>query len=63
MADLLGKLGENKCGGDVTPEQLKSLYERFLTETDPSLKHEAGRELIRVLFGKDSIWGEESFGT
>jgi len=36
-------------------EQLKASYNRFLAENDPSLKNEAGKDLIRAIFGKDSI--------
>jgi len=36
-------------------EQLKSSYNRFLTENDPARKNEAGKDLIRAIFGKNSI--------
>ena len=36
-------------------EQLKASYDRFLEENDPARKNEAGKELIRVIFGKDAI--------
>jgi len=36
-------------------EQLKSSYNRFLAETEPVRKNEAGRDLIRAIFGKDAI--------
>ena len=36
-------------------EQLKSSYNRFLAENDPALKNEAGKDLIRAIFGKDAI--------
>ena len=36
-------------------EQLKSSYKRFLAENDPARKNEAGKDLIRVIFGKDAI--------
>lgn len=35
--------------------QLKASFRRFLDEKEPSLKNEAGRELIRSIFGEDSI--------
>ena len=35
--------------------QLKSSYRRFLDENEPTRKNEAGRDLIRAIFGKDSI--------
>ena len=36
-------------------EQLKISCRRFIDENEPSRKNEAGRELIRAIFGKDSI--------
>ena len=35
--------------------QLKASFRRFLEEKEPSLKNEAGRDLIRSIFGEDSI--------
>lgn len=36
-------------------EHLKSSYHRFLGENDPALKNEAGKDLIRAIFGTDAI--------
>ena len=36
-------------------EQLNAAYRRFLAEHEPARKDEAGRELIRAIFGKDAI--------
>ena len=36
-------------------EQLKSSYDRFLAENDPARKNEAGKDLIRAIFGKNAI--------
>jgi hypothetical protein len=36
-------------------ENLKTSYDRFLKETNPSTKEEAGKDLIRAMFGADSI--------
>ncbi len=36
-------------------ENLKSAYRRLLTEREPGKKEEAGRDLIRAIFGKDAI--------
>ena len=36
-------------------KQLKSSYNRFLAESDPARKNEAGKDLIRTIFGKDAI--------
>jgi hypothetical protein len=35
--------------------QLKAAYRQFIDEKKPSRKEEAGRELIRTIFGKDAI--------
>lgn len=34
---------------------LEASYNRFLAESDPGLKSEAGKDLIRTIFGKDAI--------
>jgi len=34
---------------------LKVVYERFLGEQEPGRKNEAGRELIKAVFGKDAL--------
>jgi RecB family exonuclease len=34
---------------------LKASYHRFIDEKDPAVKNEAGLELIRYIFGTDSI--------
>ena len=36
-------------------EQLNASYRRFVEENEPARKNEAGRDLIRSIFGKDSI--------
>ena len=36
-------------------QQLKSAYRTFIDEAEPERKNEAGRHLIRAIFGKDSI--------
>jgi hypothetical protein len=36
-------------------EQLEACYNRFLAEHDHDRKNAAGRDLIRQIFGKDSI--------
>jgi len=35
--------------------ELRTAYRKFLKEQEPSKKEEAGRDLIRAVFGKDSI--------
>jgi hypothetical protein len=34
---------------------LNATYRRFLSEADPARKSEAGKDLIRAIFGKDAI--------
>ena len=36
-------------------EQLNATYRRFMAEADPRRKGEAGKDLIRAIFGKDAI--------
>src|ERR1041384_4444634 len=36
-------------------QQLKAAYRTFVEEAEPKRKNEAGRDLIRAIFGKDSI--------
>lgn len=35
--------------------QLKASFNRFISESDQSMKDEAGRDLIRSIFGDDAI--------
>lgn len=34
---------------------LNATYRRFMNETDPERKNDAGKDLIRAVFGKDAI--------
>jgi hypothetical protein len=36
-------------------QQLKAACRNFVQEAEPGRKNEAGRDLIRAIFGKDSI--------
>ena len=36
-------------------QNLKAAYQRFVKEQEPARKDEAGKDLIRAIFGKDSI--------
>lgn len=36
-------------------QQLKAAYRNFVQQADPERKNEAGRDLIRAIFGKDSM--------
>ena len=34
---------------------LNATYRRFMSEPDPARKNEAGKDLVRAVFGKDAI--------
>jgi hypothetical protein len=36
-------------------ENLKATYQRFMDERKPARKEQAGKDLIRAIFGKDAI--------
>jgi hypothetical protein len=36
-------------------KSLNATYRRFMSESDPVRKNEAGKDLIRAIFGKDAI--------
>jgi hypothetical protein len=36
-------------------DDLNATYRRFMSETDPERKGEAGKDLIRAIFGKDAF--------
>lgn len=56
MSRALVALAERGVLAEVeAKEQLKSSYNRFLAENDPGRKNEAGKDLIRAIFGKDSL--------
>jgi DNA-directed RNA polymerase subunit F len=42
-------------------QQLKAAYRNFVEEVEPERKNEAGRDLIRVIFGKDSVAEDSVF--
>lgn len=42
-------------------QQLKAAYRNFLEESEPERKNEAGRDLIRTIFGKHSIADDSVF--
>jgi hypothetical protein len=39
----------------ATRDNLKATYRRFMAEADAERKGEAGKDLIRAIFGKDGI--------
>ena len=42
-------------------QQLKTAYRNFVEESEPKRKNEAGRDLIRAIFGKNSIAEDSIF--
>jgi hypothetical protein len=36
-------------------ENLKAAYKQFIDEQEPACKNEAGKDLVRAIFGKDAI--------
>jgi hypothetical protein len=42
-------------------QQLKAAYRNFVEEAEPERKNEAGRDLIRSIFGKDSLAEDSVF--
>jgi hypothetical protein len=42
-------------------QQLKAAYRNFVEEAVPERKNEAGRDLIRAVFGKDSLAEDSVF--
>ncbi len=36
-------------------DQLQASYDRFVAESDPARKNDAGKDLIRAIFGKDAV--------
>lgn len=56
MSRALVTLAERGVLAEIEAKrQLKANFDRFLGENDPARKNEAGRDLIRSIFGKDSI--------
>ncbi len=56
MSRALVALAERGVRAEAeTKEQLKASCNRFLAENDPARKNEAGKDLIRAIFGRDAI--------
>ena len=56
MSRALVALAERGVRADIdAKENLKAAYRRFLGEQEPAGKNEAGKDLIRAVFGKDAI--------
>ena len=62
MSQALVALAERGVRAEAeAKEQLKASFNRFFGENDPARKNEAGKDLIRAIFGKDSIAEDSVF--
>jgi hypothetical protein len=50
-----------KKKASAAKQQLRAAYRTFVDEAEPERKNEAGRDLIRAIFGKDSIAEDSVF--
>lgn len=56
MSRALVALAERGVRAELdAPKTLKTAYQRFLKEQDPARKKEAGKQLIRAIFGAEAI--------
>ena len=56
MSRALVALAERGVRAELdAKENLQATYRRFMKEQEPTLKEEAGKDLIRAVFGKDAI--------
>ena len=56
LSRALVALAERGVRADAeAKEQLKSSVNRFLAENDPARKNEAGKDMIRAIFGAEAI--------
>jgi len=56
MSRALVSLAERGVQAELeAKENLKATYNRFLDERHPTEKGKAGKDLIRAIFGKDSL--------
>jgi len=56
MGRALVELAERGIQADTSiKDELSSAYERFMRDEDPARKSRSGKNLIRTIFGKDSI--------
>ena len=56
MSRALVSLAERGVEAEAAARaDMKATYERFMTECDPARKGEAGKDLMRAIFGKDAI--------
>jgi hypothetical protein len=56
ISRALVSLAERGVQAEVDARQnLNATYARFMAEREPGLKEEAGKDLIRAIFGNDAI--------
>ena len=56
MSRALVMLAQRGLEAEATARQnLNTTYRRFMSEADPHRKNEAGKDLIRAIFGTDAI--------
>ena len=56
MSRALVSLAERGVRAEIdAKENLKTTYKRFMDEQEPARKNEAGKDLVRAVFGKDAI--------
>ena len=56
MSRALVSLAERGVQAELDAKvNLKATYKRFMDEREPARKNEAGKDLVRALFGKDAI--------
>jgi hypothetical protein len=56
MSRALVRLAERGVEAEAAARaDMKATYDRFMNEHDAVLKGEAGKDLIRAIFGKDAI--------
>ncbi len=62
MSRALVVLAERGVRADTeAKQQLKTAYRNFIEEAEPVRKNQAGMDLIRAIFGKDSIAEDSVF--
>ena len=62
MSRALVVLAERGVSAEAeAKQQLKTAYRNFVKEVEPERKNEAGRDLIRAIFGKDAIAEDSVF--
>jgi len=56
MSRALVSLAERGARAELdAKENLKAAYKRFMDEQEPARKNEAGKDLVRAVFGKGAI--------